>query len=144
MRFRRRCLEIGASGLGDEPATQEVMKDVWALYALSKIEADMGYLLTEGDLELNAGLARAVAVEPAAALCRKLGDVDTAIGLTDFGIPDHIHHAPIAQDWVAYNSFENVGELTDKAWRVNDSKIDNMCSVLFMGQIDRESRWGLR
>ena len=48
-------------------------------------------------------------------ICRKLGDVDTAIGLTDFGIPDHMHHAPIAQDWVAYNSFQNMGELSDAA-----------------------------
>jgi len=52
---------------GDEPATQGVMKDVRALYALTKLESDMGYLLTEG--YLNAGQARAVAVE-AAALCR--------------------------------------------------------------------------
>lgn len=90
---------------------QETLRDVEALYALARMEADMAWLLTEGIL--SQAQSQEV-TEEATRLCRKLGEPELAAALAEgFGIPDHMHHAPIANDWVAYNSQENNGELLD-------------------------------
>jgi len=34
-----------------------------------------------------------------------------------FGIPEWMHHAPIAQDWKVYNRDDNYGELQNQAYR---------------------------
>ena len=43
-------------------------------------------------------------------LCKEIAP--NALALTEaFGIPEHILFSPIAGDWVAYNAYDNQGEL---------------------------------
>lgn len=90
----------------DDPSTQSVLNSIRSLYVLSRIEADMSWFLTEGLLSPSDG--RKVS-EAARKLCEQLGP--DAVELCEgFGIPEHMHHAPIATDWIKYNEYQNNGE----------------------------------
>ena len=55
----------------------------------------------------------------AAELCALLGPQALALS-ESFGITDTMLSAPIALDWVGYNSYDNQGELmTEKEWDEN-------------------------
>eukprot|EP00164_Ancoracysta_twista_P000973 GFYU01001273.1.p1 GENE.GFYU01001273.1~~GFYU01001273.1.p1 ORF type:complete len:652 (+),score=214.94 GFYU01001273.1:136-2091(+) len=95
----------GINGADDElkPVLQEMRK----LYGLSRIEEGLGYFIGAGHLPASAGIDVPKQVTD---ICRDLGD--SAVDLVDgFGIPDHLIRAPIAHDWVDYNTYDNAGEL---------------------------------
>ena len=83
------------------------LSELIMLTALDWIEKDMGWFLSQKII--SAKMGRKVS-ENTRALCEKIAP--NAIGLIDaFGIPEHMRHAPIAGDWIAYNKTDNFGEL---------------------------------
>ena len=99
-----RCIEASENA----PANlRPVLKQLTQLYALSRIEADLGWFLSEELITPKTGKQVVAGVRH---LCTHIAPL--ALILCDaFGIPDHMHHAPISGDWVAYNAFDNQGEL---------------------------------
>uniref|UniRef100_A0A7S3Z4S3 Acyl-coenzyme A oxidase n=1 Tax=Lotharella globosa TaxID=91324 RepID=A0A7S3Z4S3_9EUKA len=98
-------------------AAPEPMRDdltrLLVLHGLSNIRDDMELFLTEG--LFDAGAAKEVKKEHER-LCKEVGA--QAIALVEgFGIPEWMHHAPIAQDWKVYNRDDNYGELQNQAYR---------------------------
>ena len=78
-------------------------------FAHDYVQADAAQLMSDG---LLSPTAYAQLDSEVSALCKTLGA--KAIDLVEgFGIPEHLHHAPIAKDWAKYNSAENNGELTE-------------------------------
>ena len=87
--------------------TADTLDAVCDLYALSRVEADLGSFLLAGLLTVQQGAA---VVERSRALCRQLSVC--AMSLVDaFGIPAHLNTAPIVHDWLAYNKGDNKGEV---------------------------------
>ena len=90
------------------------VKKIRALYAISAIENDLGWFC--GHEVVTPKTARRIE-ELGRELCKDLAP--DALDLCNaFGIPEHMLPAPIAGDWVAYNAFDNKGELLDaaRAW----------------------------
>jgi acyl-CoA oxidase len=87
--------------------SEKTLRKLFVLYALDRI-------LEYGVFYLTNGFVTAEQIEQVQSeikqLCSELGK--QALDLTRaFGIPDHLHFAPIANDWLKYNTFENSGEL---------------------------------
>ncbi|ELT92145.1 hypothetical protein CAPTEDRAFT_182867 [Capitella teleta] len=102
--FMRVCQEANETN-------RPVLTQLHHLYLLDIIERDIGWLITNGMVSVD--VAKQV---PAAAkqLCRDLSH--NALALTDaFQLPDELLSAPIARDWVAYNAYDNQGEITHGA-----------------------------
>jgi acyl-CoA oxidase len=94
---------------------QPTLRKLFSLYALDRILADGVFYLTNGFITPKQSQAITVEVQK---LCHELGK--DALELTrGFGIPDHLHHAPIANNWVKYNEYENRGEFADQSYRSN-------------------------
>ncbi len=75
------------------------LKQLFSLYALDRVVADGVFYLQNGIV--NAKQMAQIQTE-IQRLCAVLGK--DALELTGgFGIPAHMHHAPIANDWVEYN-----------------------------------------
>jgi len=88
----------GASGIIGELAV---------LWALRRVEADIGWFVSEGGLSRDVARALGPAVRTRV---RALSSVVPAV-VAGFGIPPHLVTAPIAGDWEAYNAYDNRGEL---------------------------------
>lgn len=81
------------------PSLVPTLKELFSLYALDRIVNDGVFFLANG--LVNAEQMAQVQTE-IQRLCKDLGK--DALELTGgFGIPAHMHHAPIANDWVEYN-----------------------------------------
>jgi len=81
------------------------------LYCLHTIEADLGWFLSHELLTPRQGRELTTALRAA---CTDLAP--RALELTAaFDIPEHIMYAPIAHDWLEYNTFDNRGELLEAA-----------------------------
>lgn len=92
---------------------QSTLRKLFNLYALDRALADGVFFLENGFI--NAEQSHKMSAE-LRRLCDQLGN--DALELTKgFGIPDHMHHAPIAHDWVKYNQTENRGEFDDQSYR---------------------------
>ncbi|EIE22640.1 acyl-CoA oxidase [Coccomyxa subellipsoidea C-169] len=89
-----------------------ILRALTNLHALRRLEADQGWLLTEGILSLEA--ARGIPNE-IRALCAELAPSSQRI-IDSFGIPSHLVAAPIAVDWEKYNKVDNQGELIGPAF----------------------------
>ena len=86
------------------------MTQICRLFALSSIEGNIGFYLTEKILSSDQGKAIGDISRSATA---KLGTY--ALDLVKaFAIPDEIIYAPIANDWVKYNEGDNQGEIVLK------------------------------
>merc|ERR1712113_1347955 len=87
------------------PELQPRMRELFSLYALERVREDGSFFLGKGLMSpLQAGKAE----KEVERLCQVLGE--DALELTAaFGIPGHMHHAPIANDWEEYNAHENHG-----------------------------------
>lgn len=85
----------------------QVINKVVMLYALSKLEANLGWYLYNRILLPEAGKAVPAAVRQ---LCSTLGAHSQTL-VNSFGIPRHLVAAPIAGDWEAFNIGDNQGEL---------------------------------
>ena len=93
-----------------DPSLRPVLSQLLVLYAVDSIERELGWFLAEGVLSPRLGKE---VPEVARELCREVAPY--AIELCDaFGIPEHLRFSPIAGDWVAYNSFDNQGELVEE------------------------------
>lgn len=98
------------------PVLKPKFKEMFSLYALDRIVNDGVFFLQNG--LINAEQSQACQRE-IQRLCSELGK--DALELTKgFGIPDHMHHAPIANDWINYNSYENKGELETQEYKGRD------------------------
>jgi acyl-CoA oxidase len=96
--------EVLAAGLAAleaaAPPLRALLDPVLRLYALSRLEANLGPLMADGLL----GRAAGGAVAPAArALCAALAP-RWGVAVRGFGVPEHLVAAPIAGDWARYNS----------------------------------------
>jgi len=87
----------------------KVLEKMLRLFALRRLELDIGFLLTSGIVSLEAGkeLSESIRV-----LCRELAPQSLQL-VKAFGIPHHLLNVPIAQDWVEYNKYDNQGELSN-------------------------------
>ena len=102
---------------GANPVLQERLRDLFSLYSLDRIIADGVFYLQNGFISAKQSEEAAKEIQR---LCTLLGK--DALELTKgFGIPDHMHHAPIANDWIKYNSVENNGELNNADYKVKSN-----------------------
>ena len=86
-----------------------VLERLHRLYVLDCIERALGWYAVTEATGLSLEDVKAVPVK-SRELCRQLAP--EALALTDaFGFPDHMLAAPIATDWIAYNEYDNQGEV---------------------------------
>jgi len=107
--FDLEIARLRESALEEERGLVPTLEQLRMLYALSRIVDDGAWLTADGLLDPSAIKEADAQVS---ALCAALGVKALELG-DGFGIPEHMHHAPIAQDWEKYNSTENNGELTE-------------------------------
>jgi len=89
------------------------------LYLASIMEKNISWFVINGILK-NENINQLKGIS--ADLCAQLGPQALAI-CESFGITDTMLSAPIALDWVGYNSYDNQGELmTEKEWDENVRK----------------------
>jgi acyl-CoA oxidase len=104
-----------------KPVLQPRLTQLFQLYALDRIVVDGVFFLEKGFLNGEQSQQCSVAIKN---LCTELGK--DALEITKgFGIPDHMHHAPIANDWIEYNSYENNGELERQTYRGRDTLLNS-------------------
>jgi len=89
---------------------------MFQLYLVTILEKNLSWFVISGILKPED-------INPvktlSADLCAQLGPQSLAI-CESFGITDTMLSAPIALDWVGYNSYDNQGELmTEKEWDEN-------------------------
>ena len=107
----RMCLEsfvkvVQANEQSGQPG-MDLLRPLCQLYALTRLENELGQLIIEGLLTTEH--AKAVP-EACRALCQNLAP--RSMELVDaFGIPTHMAQAPIAMDWETYNVVDNQGEI---------------------------------
>ena len=81
------------------PSLVPTLKELFSLYALDRIANDGVFFLSNGFIKAEQVAQIQAEIQR---LCRNLGK--DALELTGgFGIPNHMHHAPIANDWIEYN-----------------------------------------
>lgn len=101
------------------PTLKPKLNQLFTLYALDRVITDGVFFLQNGIISAEQSQACQREIQN---LCTELGK--DALELTKgFGIPDHMHHAPIANDWVQYNAIENDGELKDQSYKGRDTLI---------------------
>merc|ERR1711962_1295548 len=90
-----------------------VLSKVYDLYLTTILEKNLGWYVIAGLLQpADVGRVRAQAAE----LCAELGPQALAL-CESFGITDTMLSAPIALDWVGYNTYDNQGEvMTEQEW----------------------------
>ncbi|KAK9829677.1 hypothetical protein WJX72_007299 [[Myrmecia] bisecta] len=104
----REVLEACIRAVAEAPhSVAVVLRPLATLYALRRLELDLGWFLTEGMLSVALGKAVPGLIRE---LCKELAPVSQQI-IEAFGIPDHLIAAPIAADWTEYNKVDNQGEL---------------------------------
>jgi len=90
---------------------EPMLKSLFHLHLLARIEADLSWFLIKGLLSEKTGNQ---VLEVNRRLCNDIAP--HALNLIDaFGLPDEVLAAPIAQDWVKYNEIDNQGELGPKS-----------------------------
>lgn len=104
----RLCSEQFRRVMGEaEESLKPVLGQLHHLFAVDCIESSLGELLTIGLVPMEIGQQVNTV---AAQLCKDLAH--HAVPLTDaFGISEDMLSAPIAKDWVAYNAYDNQGEV---------------------------------
>mmetsp|Transcript_18698 Transcript_18698/g.47219 ORF Transcript_18698/g.47219 Transcript_18698/m.47219 type:complete len:644 (-) Transcript_18698:24-1955(-) len=104
----RMVLEAGhAATAGLPKAEGAILTKLVKLYALRRMELDIGWFVTEGLVAPSAGREVPARIR---SLCADLSAHTQQI-IAAFGIPDHLVAAPIAADWEKYNLVDNRGEL---------------------------------
>ncbi len=96
-----------------------VLKKVYELFLMTVLEKNLSWYVISGLLapsDINK------VREVAARLCAELGPESLAL-CDSFAITDTMLSAPIALDWVSYNTYDNQGELmTEQEWDDNVRK----------------------
>lgn len=92
-----------------EESLKPVLTKLYHLYLINIVEKNLGWFMLECGLKPE--LAQSVPVL-SRRLCAEIGP--QALALCDaFDISDTMISAPVALDWVAYNSYDNQGEVED-------------------------------
>jgi len=96
-----------------DASLKPVLGQVFDLYLTTILEKNLTWFVTSGLLKSNdIDSVRTNAAE----LCAELGPQSLAI-CDSFAITDTMLSAPIALDWVGYNTYDNLGELmSEKEW----------------------------
>ncbi len=90
-----------------DSSLKPVLEQLYKLYAVDAVEQNLGWYLASETLPVSAG---AMVGGVAAKLCKDLSH--QALPLVEsFGITDAMLSAPIALDWVQYNTYDNQGEM---------------------------------
>jgi acyl-CoA oxidase len=89
-----------------------VLTLLFRLYVCTCIERDLPFFLCEQLLAPETGKAVA---DTARALCAQVAPHALTL-VESFGYPDHIISAPINNDWVEYNVYDNQGELANRSF----------------------------
>jgi len=87
--------------------TKDVLHDLILLYALKKLEDDLAYFVCQGLVTTEVGSA---VPDHVRALCARVSRSWSTV-VDAFQIPQSIAQAPIAGDWVRFNSVDNNGEV---------------------------------
>ncbi len=95
------------------PSAKATLQKLFSLYALDRVLTDGVFFLQNGVVNAKQTAAMTAEVQR---LCTELGK-DMLELTAAFGIPNHMHHAPIANNWEQYNANENLGELKDQTYR---------------------------
>lgn len=95
------------------PQITDTLQDLLAVYAITEIKEHIGFFINQGIITLKQYNQMNEHLQE---LNQQLAS--QSIDLTGgFGIPDWMHHAPIANNWEEYNRIENNGELDNQAYR---------------------------
>lgn len=89
------------------PTLKPILGQLHELYMLTRVEKNLGWFITSGILptDVAQGVSKA-----SAKLCAEIAP--QALALTDaFAITDTMLSAPIARDWVKFNTYDNQGEV---------------------------------
>merc|ERR1712029_1076431 len=93
-----------------DPELKPMLEKIFTLYAIVTIERNLPWFILSKTLNKEQGLKLK---ELSNELCAELGS--QALALCDsFAITDTMLSAPIALDWVKYNTYDNQGELMTK------------------------------
>jgi len=96
-----------------DPGLKDVLSRVFDLYLTTILEKNLTWFVTSG-LIMPSDIDKVLA--NAAELCAEVGPQALAI-CDSFAITDTMLSAPIALDWVGYNTYDNLGELmSEKEW----------------------------
>jgi len=96
-----------------DPSIRDVLSHVFDLYLTTILEKNLTWFVTSG-LIMPSDIDKVLA--NAAELCAEVGPQALAI-CDSFAITDTMLSAPIALDWVGYNTYDNLGELmSEKEW----------------------------
>ena len=90
-----------------DSSLQPVLKKLHHLYQMTVVKKDLGYFTTSGLMSTGTG---AKVGKVTADLCRDVAP--HALALSDaFGLTEEMLNAPIARDWVKFNTVDNKGEV---------------------------------
>jgi acyl-CoA oxidase len=90
-----------------DSSLKNILEQLQKLFCLHSIEKNLGWYVVSNTLD-NSTAGQISAVK--AQICQDLAP--QALALCEaFGIPDEMLSAPIAQDWVSYNQYDNQGEV---------------------------------
>merc|ERR1711962_779232 len=105
----RFLLKIGEKDV--EASLKPVLTQLFTLYGVAQIEKNLGNLLILGLVKPSqVAEIKSTAVKT----CQELGPESLAL-TESFAISDTMLSAPIALDWVQYNTYDNQGEVMTKA-----------------------------
>jgi len=93
-----------------DSSLEDVLHKVFHLHLLFTLEKDLATFMKEG---LVTPEQASLAMDINRRLCRELAPQSLAL-IEAFGLPEEMLQAPIASDWVSYNSYDNQGELMTK------------------------------
>lgn len=93
-----------------DASIKPMLEHIFNLYVFTILERNMAWMVTSKTLTTDQGNQVKIMAQE---LCAELGP--QSLPLCDaFGITDTMLSAPIALDWVAYNTYDNQGELMSK------------------------------
>jgi len=93
-----------------DPELKPMLEKIFTLYALTTIERNLSWFILSNTLTTEQGQK---VKDLAGQMCAELGGQALAI-CDSFAITDTMLSAPIALDWVQYNTYDNQGELMSK------------------------------
>merc|ERR1711899_653577 len=93
-----------------DPELKPMLEKIFTLYALTTIERNLSWFILSKTLTTAQGQN---IKDLAGQMCAELGSQALAI-CDSFAITDTMLSAPIALDWVQYNTYDNQGELMSK------------------------------
>lgn len=103
------CIKVAEKA---SASVSRILNYIIMLYAITRLEGNLGWFLSQQILMPSAGAAVSVAIRK---LCMVLAPQSQSL-ISSFGIPSHLVAAPIASDWESFNSIDNEGEIVGDQW----------------------------